>query len=144
MNLVLKFLLVGFLGFATIAQANTAKDVAVDTESLLANYIASWSMTDSAQRLSTLKTIWTEDGVHESPYGRSEGIAAINLEIEGFLKMFPGATVTFEDIKQTGHQIVCTFILKNPDGSVVMTGTDYFEFNEEGKLLKVVGFVAKQ
>lgn len=144
MNLALKFLFSCFLCLATIVQANTPNDTSVDTEAVLANYIASWSMTDATQRLSALKTIWTEDGVHESPYGRSEGITAINQEIEGFLKMFPGARVTLEDIKQTGNQIVCTFILKNTDGAVVMKGTDYFEFTEAGKLLKVVGFVAQQ
>ena len=144
MNLALKFLFSCFLCLATIVQASTTNDTRVDTDAVLANYIASWSMTDAAQRLSALKTIWTEDGVHESPYGRSEGITAINQEIEGFLKMFPGARVTLEDIKQTGNQIVCTFTLKNTDGAVVMTGTDYFEFTETGKLVKVVGFVAQQ
>jgi hypothetical protein len=144
MKIVFRFLLISILGCVSMAQAETAMHTAVDTEHLLAQYTRSWSLEDSTQRLAILETIWTDDGVHESPYGRSDGIAAINQEIEGFLKMFPGATVTLADIKQTGNHIVCTFVLKNPDGGVVMTGTDYFEFNEAGRLLKVVGFVAKK
>ncbi|MET0355244.1 MAG: hypothetical protein ABW044_00635, partial [Cellvibrio sp.] len=142
MQLIIKTLLITLLGFSLSVWAEDKRNHPdIDIELLLENYKATWSIEDPAERFAVLRKIWLKNGVHESPFGRSEGIIAINQEIGGFLNQFPNAVVEFEDIRKTGNHVVCTFILRGADGTIILKGIDYFEFNHHGYLSKVVGFV---
>lgn len=144
MKFMIQLLLVSLLGVASSVYAHghaEKDDLVLDTPALLKLYADTWSIKDSASRLVALKKIWAKNGAHESPFGRSEGLEEINEEIGAFLNNFPGATLYLEDVKQTGNHIVCTFILKNADSNVILTGIDYFELKNNGRILNVIGFV---
>lgn len=110
-------------------------------QALLSAYLDSWITPDKAARTAKLEKIWTANALHESPFARSVGIAAINDEIEGFQKMFPNAKVRFGVPKRTGRFLLVTFELLKADGSLVVAGHDYFELDEAGKIVRVIGFV---
>lgn len=110
-------------------------------QALLSDYLNSWLTPDKAARVAKLEKIWTPGALHESPFARSVGLAAINDEIEGFHKMFPGAKVKFGTPKRTGHFLLVSFELHKADGSLVVAGYDYFELDEAGKIVRVIGFV---
>lgn len=128
------------LGLNASAQAPAAApDPQVQT--LLSAYLDSWLTPGKAARLAKLERIWAPGALHESPFARSVGIAAINDEIEGFQKMFPGASVKFGEPKRTGRFLLVAFELRKADGSVAATGYDYFELDESGRIVRVIGFV---
>lgn len=117
------------------------KSAGYNVDSILESYINTWAMTDPQARRIALEEIWIKKGIHESPFSYSHGIEAINKEIDGFLKMFPNAVVRFNDVKRTNNKLVCAFVLQNANGEPLMTGVDYFELTDEGKIIKVIGFV---
>jgi hypothetical protein len=128
-----------FTAIPSIAQTTPTVDP-INIDQLLEKYFDSWSTVNPEERLRKLNAIWIEKGVHQSPYGRSEGIANINQEIANFLKTFPGANVKFERIKRTGNYIVCDFMIVDAAGKTVLTGVDYFEITDKGQIVKVIGF----
>lgn len=140
MKVFILCLLVAISAYSSLSYAEP-EEFKIDTDLLLANYLDTWSTADASTRLKKLEKIWTENGVHQNPYGTSVGITAISKEIEGFLKTFPDTTIRFEDIKRTGNNIVCTFKVANSKKETVIQGIDYFEFTDKGKLVKVLGFI---
>lgn len=144
MKLMIQLLLVSLLGIVGSVHAHGPSekdDLILDTPVLLKLYADAWSIKDPTSRLTALKKIWAKNGVHESPFGRSEGLEEISEEIGAFLNNFPGATVNLEDIKRTGNHIVCTFVLKDANSNVMVTGIDYFQLKDNGRILNVIGFV---
>lgn len=127
----------------TSAETNS-KTADINVQLILDNYIKTWAMVDSVTRLQALEKIWVKKGIHESPFSHSQGIEAINAEIDGFLKMFPNAIVRLSDIKRTNNKVVCKFVLQNAQGEELMSGVDYFELNDAGKIIKVIGFVEER
>ncbi len=132
------FLLILFFGFSVTAYADANK---VNIDLLLEDYAETWSTKNSIKRLDKIERIWVEQGVHQNQYIKSEGFEAINNEISGFQQSYPDASIRFENIKRVGNSAVCTFIVTRPDGEVLFTGIDYFEFTDVGKLVKVLGFI---
>lgn len=53
--------------------------------------------------------------------------------------MFPGAEITFEDTRQTGSHLVCSFTVKDAEKKVVI-GIDHVELNCSREI-NMVGFV---
>ena len=144
MKILMRLMLISILGCVGVVHAHghgDKDDLVLDSHVLLKMYADIWSTKDPVIRLAALKKIWAKNGVHESPFGRSEGLEEINDEIGGFLNNFPDATLYLEDVKQTGNHIVCTFIIKNANANVILTGVDYFELKNNGRILNVVGFV---
>lgn len=134
-------LVLSFTAIPSIAQTTPTVDP-INIDLLLEKYIDSWLTVDPEERLRKLNTIWIEKGVHQSPYGRSEGITNISQEIANFLKTFPGAKVKLERIKRTGNHIVCDFTLIDAAGKTALTGVDYFEITDKGQFVKVIGFIS--
>ena len=120
---------------------NDATEQKLNTENLLRSYFLSWVTKDEQQRLVILNKLWVKNGLHQSPFSHSKGIDAINQEISGFLQSNPDVTLKYENIKQTGNNVLCQFVVKKADGTVWLTGADYFEFNDDNKLVKVTGFI---
>lgn len=127
------------LSLNAFAQPPAPHDAQIQT--LLSAYLDSWLTPDKAARVAKLEKIWAPGAMHESPFARSVGIAAINDEIEGFQKMFPNASVKFGEPKRTGRYLLVTFELRKADGSIAAAGHDYIELDDAGKIVRVIGFI---
>ena len=126
----------------TNAQTQTLDDVGI--EQILKNYTDAWMTTDPAIRQEKLKDLWVENATHESPFGLSDGRAAIDKEIEGFVKAYPNVKIKLTLLQRTGNNLLCNFVANKPDGTLLFSGIDYFELTETGLLKKAVGFVQQQ
>ncbi|GGY81903.1 hypothetical protein GCM10011613_28250 [Cellvibrio zantedeschiae] len=125
----------------TPAQTQSPKLETAVIELQLKNYSEAWVTTDPVARRTKLQKIWVQDATHESPFGLSDGLEAINKEIDGFVKTYPNVKIQLTTLHRTGNHVLCNFVVNKPDGSLLFKGADYFEFNEQGLLKKAVGFV---
>jgi len=140
-NIICLCVFVSLVFNATVYADSEVVENKVNVDIFLENYLLSWATKDEKKRLMLLNSIWVENGEHQSPFGHSEGVDSISQEIAGFLQSNPDVTVEFKNVKKTGNNVVCDFVVKKPDGTVWIRGVDYFELNDAGKLLKVVGFI---
>lgn len=141
MNAFRQFAFVCMMFFTLNAHGQQPAPPDPKLEAMFRDYLDSWATTDKAKRIAKLEKLWTPTALHESPFARSVGMQAISDEIDGFQKMFPHAIVKFGDAKRTGKNVLVTFELRKSDNSVVATGWDYFELDDSGKIVKVIGFV---
>jgi len=137
------FVMVWMMALANFSYADDKADneAMLKAEKMLDAYGDSWVTADAASRASKLRTIWVEGGIHQSPFGISEGVDAIDGEIAGFVESLPGVKIEFSDIKITGNNLVVQFLVTNDKNETVFKGVDYMEFTEAGKLIKVIGFL---
>lgn len=109
-------------------------------ESVIASYVAAWSEPDAAARQHLLAAIWHEQGVYTDPVSHAAGRDALNDLIAGFLAGNPGATFVLEgDIDHHHHHIRFFWRVRLTDNRE-MSGMDYGEVADDGRLMKIVGF----
>ncbi|MCR9291682.1 MAG: nuclear transport factor 2 family protein [bacterium] len=109
----------------------------------LPKYFESWQEEDVEKRGKLLESAWSEKGTYTDPTAHVVGRKALVEHIGGFLSnpQFQGV----EFIQASGidvHHGVFRFQWKMVDatGQEIMTGMDYGEFDERGRITKIVGF----
>jgi hypothetical protein len=116
-----------------------------DITTVVDKHLAGYCEPDAARRAELIETAWTADGsLIDPPFdGRGrDGIAAMTDVV---LTHYAGHTFRRTTEVDTHHQFGrYGWALVAPDGAVAVSGTDYIEFDDDGRLVRVVGFFGDQ
>lgn len=109
----------------------------------LENYFAAWAEADGTKRASLLESAWSDDGVYIDPTAHVAGRDALVEHIGSFRgnEQFKGFTidqVTEIDVHHNSFRF--GWEMRNAAGMTVSPGIDYGEFDDEGRITKIVGF----
>lgn len=111
-------------------------------EEAVALYGAAWSETDTEKRLALLEKAWAEDGVYTDPTAELEGRDALHAHIGAFLDQGTGASIvlTSKVDSHHGNRLRFSWSMVSKDGETMVTGIDYGELDDDGRLRLIVGF----
>ena len=109
-------------------------------DDLINRYFDSLNETDGKSRRELVEKVWAENGKFVSPVGEAQGHMAIDAQIQGFQKQFPGALVRrTSDVDVISKNIRFAFEAVQPGGAIFIGGID-FGTVENGKLQSMTGF----
>jgi hypothetical protein len=114
-------------------------DTTTDTRSITANidlHLEAYALDDAARRDALVATAWNADGELLDPplegHGRAEISALTHYAGHRFVRTT--AVDSHHGFARYGWD------LAGPDGTIAVSGIDVVQFDEAGKLLRVVGF----
>lgn len=110
-------------------------------ESLIDAYCAAWSEADAGRRAAMLGEVWAESGTYTDPRVHTTGIAELVAFIGSVLAGRPGARV-IRTSNVDAHHGLARFLWRvvRADGTTQAEGIDFAEIDEDGRLLRIVGF----
>jgi hypothetical protein len=112
-----------------------------DLTSTIDTYFAGWNETDAAQRAELIQQVWVPEGRLIDPPLTGEGHQGISDMIAAAHGQFPGCKFRRVSAVDAHHdQYRVEWELVAPDGSVAVAGVDVGETDEQGRLVRVVGF----
>ena len=104
-------------------------------------YGAAWQEEHPEWRLKLLTTALNEKGRYTDPTADLVGPKALCDHIGVFQVGNPGAKIEVTSTATLHHDIAhFTWRMLLPDGQVRLTGHDFAEFDEDGKILRLAGF----
>ena len=105
------------------------------------SHLQAYAMADANRRNALVTANWNADGELLDPPLEGRGHAEISALADAVLTHFAGhhfarttAVDSHHDFARYGWDLV------GPDGAVAVSGTDVVQFDEAGKLLRIVGF----
>ncbi len=103
---------------------------------------AAWQETDEKRRMQIIEKMFAEDGIYTDPTAEVKGRAALNAHIAASQATPSENTLTMASAVDSHHGIRLRFawVMKSPDGKVLMEGMDYGELDEDGRIRLIVGF----
>jgi hypothetical protein len=105
------------------------------------NYMDAWNERDETARLTLLARCWSDRGRYVDPNIDLEGRAALAQHIAKVQASRPGARLEFMSAIDVHHNVVrFLWRLMRADGSVGDTSIDFGEVDENGFLVRIVGF----
>ncbi|TAH48728.1 MAG: nuclear transport factor 2 family protein [Betaproteobacteria bacterium] len=112
-------------------------------DTLVGDYCAAWSEHDGARRWAMLERVWAADGTYTDPSAHVAGRSALDAHIAMTLReaLPPGASIvatTHVDAHHGRFRFGWKGVL--PDGSTFLEGTDFGEVDDDGRILRIVGF----
>jgi len=133
---VFALMLTGF----PLSAAETAQD---SVKASLTNYLLTWNEPDEAKRRELLIGHWTTSGTYTDPSGHAEGLEGLVAHVGEFksnpqFKGFSIVRTSGIDIHHRSFRF--SWEMRNPDGKILTAGIDYGEFDDEGRITKIVGF----
>ena len=112
-------------------------------DALIGDYCAAWSERDAAKRWALLERVWAADGTYTDPTAHVAGRSALDAHIGRMLAdgLPPGASIVASTHVDTHHDRF-RFGWKGvlPDGTTFLEGIDFGEVDDDGRLLRIVGF----
>ena len=124
-------------------QGETALDAAETAKKSLEHYFQAWNENDEGKRRAHLEAGWAEDATYTDPSAHVEGHDALVAHIGGFLSdpQYDGFSIVRVSAIDIHHSVFrFQWEMRDAEGNTVVPGIDYGEFNEEGKITKIVGF----
>jgi hypothetical protein len=105
------------------------------------NYMEAWNEADEAKRLALLARCWSDRGRYVDPNVDLEGRAALAQHIAKVQASRPGARLEFVSGIDVHHD-VARFLwrLVRADGTRGDISIDFGEVDEDGLLVRIVGF----
>ena len=114
----------------------TALDAVIDAN------LAAYGNPDAAERRTLLELAWAADGRLIDPPIDGTGIDGIDQMMVAVQAQFPGHTFRRASGIDAHHGVArYSWELVAADGSVSLTGLDVAETGDDGKLVRVVGFM---
>jgi hypothetical protein len=112
-----------------------------DVSSTIDTWFATLNELDSSKRAQLVERAWAGDGRWVDPPFEGEGHAGINEMVGAVYQSYPdhrfrrvSAIDAHHDAVRYGWELV------NPDGSVVLAGTDIGQLAGDGRLSRITGF----
>lgn len=140
MDVKLSLLIIAVLG-AAAGGAAASPPPPLTPAAAVDGHCAAWNTPDRAERERLLRRVFASDGVYSDPtptYVR--GRAALSNAITQFQRDYPGARFRCS-APQIHHRFMrVTWVLRQPDGSVVTEGTDFYALTPDGLIRSVTGF----
>jgi hypothetical protein len=118
-------------------QATTA-DAVVDS------YFQMWNETDGDRRLAAITRAWTPGGSYVDPMHVASGVGELDAMAAGLQQHYPGHRFRLTDPVEAHHDRArwgWEFVA--PDGTTVISGVDFAQLDQAGRLREVVGFFAQ-
>lgn len=113
----------------------------IDPTTAVTAYMAAWGEVDEAERRELLETGWADDGVYLDPSGRAEGRDALVAHIAGFQRTFADhAMQPASGFDHHDRYIRFAWKMFDPSGKEILEGVDFGEFDDDGRLKRIVGF----
>jgi uncharacterized protein YndB with AHSA1/START domain len=119
--------------------ASSALDAVVDRA--LDAYVEAWGAVDAAQRRRLLEQCCDPKGVFRDAMGYVEGLDDLVDYIGTAQRFSPGVKLVRNGPAARSHGFVSHgWRMTQPDGAIVMTGTNTVEFTGDGRIRSVTGF----
>jgi len=116
-----------------------------DITTVVDKHLAGYCEPDPSVRAELIAAAWAETGSLIDPPFDGAGRDGIAAMTEVVLTHYAGHTFRRTTEVDTHHQFGrYGWALVAPDGAVAVSGTDYIEFNDEGRLVRIVGFFGDQ
>src|SRR4051812_31968827 len=112
-----------------------------DITTTIDRWFASLNEPDANRRTPDIAAAWAEDGRWVDPPFEGQGHAEISQMVDGVYAQYPGARFRRTSSVDAHHDAVrYGWELVNPDGDVIVAGTDIGQLASDGRLLRVGGF----
>ncbi len=109
--------------------------------STVGNYMDAWNEADETARLALLDRCWSDRGRYVDPNVDLQGRTALAQHIGKVRAARPGARLEFVSGIDVHHNVVrFLWRLVRADGSVGDASIDFGEVDEDGLLVRIVGF----
>lgn len=119
-----------------------ANDIHAGAPDLADAWFASWSISDSAERLRALKAIAAPGIRLRDRYACIDGHADLNDHMGASLRFMPGLRMERAgEVRHCQHTLLADWVAKGPDGAEQMKGVNVFVLNAQGKIASVTGFL---
>jgi hypothetical protein len=108
---------------------------AVDT------HLAAYCEPDPTRRAALVAQVWSPSGAVFDPPFEGEGHDGIAAMTDTVLTHFPGHTFRRTSAVDAHHTFArYTWDLVGPDGATAVGGTDVVEVDDDGRLVRIIGF----
>ena len=108
----------------------------------ITTYLELLNETDGARRAALAEEVWADDGRWIDPPFEAAGRAAIVETVGGVQEQFPGHSFRQVSGVDMHHDLFrFAWELVAPDGSVTVTGIDVGQLAEDGRFLRITGFL---
>lgn len=109
---------------------------------LVERYLATWNMTDAAERRTEIDAVWTGDARYVDPIVDVTGRDAIDATVAAVQQQFPGLVFTLGGDVDAHHDLVrFTWHLGPEGGEAIVIGFDVAILTEDGLIRTVYGFL---
>jgi hypothetical protein len=129
--------------FLSVGSGETAVDPEKQVLVSLEHYFQSWNTADDDERRKVLKGYWADDATYTDPTVHVDGLEALVKHIAGFQgnPQMKGFSIDRSSGIGVHHRSFrFQWEMKSPTGQVLTPGIDYGEFDDEGRITKIVGF----
>ncbi len=107
-------------------------------------WLATWSMTDGAERVRSLEAIASPEVRFRDRYARIDGLVELNDHIAASLRFMPGIRMERKGaVRHCQHTLLADWVARGPDGAE-RSGVNVFVLNAEGRIAAVTGFWNQQ
>jgi hypothetical protein len=104
-------------------------------------HLAAYCEPDQAKRLDLLTNVWVATGAIIDPPLDGAGIDGIAAAADAVLSHFPNHRFVRTSNIDAHHRFArYSWSLVDPDGTAAVTGTDFVETDDNGQLVRIVGF----
>lgn len=113
-----------------------------DLQTTIDTHLAAYGEPDAQRRAELFARVWARDGQLIDPPLDAVGLDAISGMAAAVQGQFPGHTFRRTSAVDEHHGFArYEWELVAPDGTVAITGIDVAELGEDGRLVRVVGFL---
>lgn len=124
-----------------VSFTSMAEDEASTAASALGVYGAAWNQTSPDRMQALLDISWAETGTYTDPTTSIRGRAALLKYIREFQALFPGAQLVWTSRVDAHHgQFRVSWSIVGVNGKAELTGQDFGEMDEDGRIKSIVGF----
>lgn len=130
----------GYLGGRIVAGMTNTDTTTAITETI-DRHLEAYALADANRRNELVAASWNVDGTLTDPPLAGRGRAEISALADVVLTHYAGHRFQRTTAVDTHHEFArYGWDLVGPDGAIAVSGTDFVELDEEGKLLRIVGF----
>ncbi|MCZ6639998.1 MAG: nuclear transport factor 2 family protein [Gammaproteobacteria bacterium] len=109
----------------------------------LQTYFQAWNEPVVDKRDALLKNCWADNAEYTDPGTHAKGRAALSMEIGNFLsnEQLKGFSIVQASNIDVHHRVFrFQWEMRDSDGNAVTPGMDYGEYDDQGRITKIVGF----
>ncbi len=106
-------------------------------------YFQAWNEPVADKRDTLLQDCWADNAEYTDPGTHAEGRPALSIEIGKFLgnEQLKGFSIVQASKIDVHHRVFrFQWEMRDPNGNTVTPGIDYGEYDDQGRITKIVGF----
>jgi hypothetical protein len=130
-------LIYAFLAIVTLSATQTFSQTVPEP---IKAYEEAWKEGNHENRLSIIKSFWTEESVFEDPANNLKGVDALKNTIDKFWQDFPGTTSEIGLVLSQGNYHTWTWSIFDREKKLMLKGVDVAITNDKGQIVRLVGF----